>query len=338
MSGRGSISAEERRIITAVARRFYLDDASKVEIAREFGLSRFKVARLLEQARSSGIVTITLDDGGIPDDVLSERLRTHLELAECIVVDSQGDEAERRRHVGGAAAALLTGTLLPGDVLGLAWGRTITAMTSELRSLPAVSVVQLTGVVGSDPTESPVEVVRRASQRAGGNARSIFAPLLLDDAATAAALRRQNDVAEAMRLFGRVTVAVVAIGSWDPPTSQFKEILSEADLADLDHLGVEAEVAAILLDGAGRLVGADFAERCLSISAAQLRAIPRVIAVVAGEPKARAVLAVAQAGLLSSLVTDRALAEAVLEIPFARLPADEVGATGETRNPGSARR
>ena len=49
--------------------------------------------------------------------------------------------------------------------------------------------------------------------------------------------------------------------------------------------GVQAEVCGILIDHHGKLVGADFAERCLAISASQLAAIPRIIAVAAGAPK-----------------------------------------------------
>jgi DNA-binding transcriptional regulator LsrR (DeoR family) len=39
-------------LIASVARRYYLEGRSKVEIAEELGLSRFKVARLLDTARA----------------------------------------------------------------------------------------------------------------------------------------------------------------------------------------------------------------------------------------------------------------------------------------------
>ena len=39
-------------IAASVARRYYMDGLSKTEIADEYGLSRFKIARLLETARS----------------------------------------------------------------------------------------------------------------------------------------------------------------------------------------------------------------------------------------------------------------------------------------------
>ena len=55
-------------VLTAsIARRYYVDGRSKVEIADEFNLSRFKVARLLEAARSSGMVRIEIGYPGAAD-------------------------------------------------------------------------------------------------------------------------------------------------------------------------------------------------------------------------------------------------------------------------------
>jgi DNA-binding transcriptional regulator LsrR (DeoR family) len=314
MSAR-DVSARERSELVAVARRFYVDDVSKVDLADELGVSRFKVARMLERARELGLVTITVHDEGSVDQELSVGLGEHLGLDEVLVVETAGDEPEVRRQIGVVAADLLSDTLSAGDVLGLAWGRTLTAMTESMRRLPPVAVVQLTGAVGSDLRESPVEIVRKVSQWAGSSAQAIFAPLLVEDAATAAALRRQPDVAAALRMFDVVTVAVVAVGSWDPPISQLRQVMSEEDRAVLEQRGVQAEAAGILIDADGRLVGQDFAARSLSISAEGMLRVPRVLAVAGGAPKAKAVLAVARSGLITSLVTDRALAEVVLAEP-----------------------
>ena len=58
-----------------VARRYYLDERSKVEIAGELGLSRFKIARLLETARDSGLVRIEI---GLPGGALDAGLSAEL--------------------------------------------------------------------------------------------------------------------------------------------------------------------------------------------------------------------------------------------------------------------
>ena len=43
-----------------VARRFFIDGRSKSEIAAEYGVSRFKIARILDEARATGIVRIEI--------------------------------------------------------------------------------------------------------------------------------------------------------------------------------------------------------------------------------------------------------------------------------------
>ena len=67
-------------LAASVARRFYIDDRSKTEIAEEFALSRFKVARLLEVARAKGIVRIEIGHPGELDLDLSDRLCTAYSL------------------------------------------------------------------------------------------------------------------------------------------------------------------------------------------------------------------------------------------------------------------
>src|SRR3954453_2094789 len=85
-------------VLTAtVARRYYLDGASKSDIASELGLSRFKVARLLEKARSTGLVRIELDSPGHIDLDLSVRLSDAYGLKHCVVLDQPEDDAELLR-------------------------------------------------------------------------------------------------------------------------------------------------------------------------------------------------------------------------------------------------
>ena len=47
-----------------IARRYYLEGRSKRDIAEEFGLSRFQIARSLRKARDTGLVRITIDFPG----------------------------------------------------------------------------------------------------------------------------------------------------------------------------------------------------------------------------------------------------------------------------------
>ncbi len=91
-----------------IARRYFIDGVSKSDIAEELGISRFKVARTLDRARSSGLVRIELHYDGDIDLALSVELSTKLGLSRCLVVDSpEEDEAILRANLGRVAAGLL---------------------------------------------------------------------------------------------------------------------------------------------------------------------------------------------------------------------------------------
>ncbi len=303
-------------VLTAtVARRYYFDGASKSDIAAELSLSRFKVARLLEEARATGLVRIELDYHGRIDIDLSVRLRAAYGLRECVVIDSpEDDEALLRKNLGRAAAELLTEIVEADDVLGLAWARSLTAMRTALAQLAPCAVVQLTGALSRpDVDESSIELVRDVSRTAKGPAFFFYAPMIVPDAATARALRTQPEVARAFGRFPDVTKAVVGVGAWREGQSTVADAVSEQERQEMYDLGVRAEMGGIQLDADGQVVTTPLTERLIGIDAKQLQAIPDVIAIAYGAPKAAAVRAALRGGFISSLVTHTAMATMLLD-------------------------
>jgi DNA-binding transcriptional regulator LsrR (DeoR family) len=61
-------------LMASLARGHFIRGKSKIELAEEFGLSRFKVARLIDEARDSGLVRIEIRHHGEIDVDLSARL------------------------------------------------------------------------------------------------------------------------------------------------------------------------------------------------------------------------------------------------------------------------
>ena len=302
-------------LTASVARRYYLDGRSKVEIAEEFALSRFKVARMLDDARSSGLVRIEIGHPGVVDVELSARLMEALGLTHCVVTDTPDDHpATLREHLGAAAAELLTEIVTPDDVLGLSWARSVSAMAAELRVLAPVPVVQLTGALarpGAD--DSSIELVREVARVGGGPAYFFYAPMAVSDPVTARALRGQPEVARAFGLIGSVTKAVAGVGAWEPEQSTLYDATGEAECDELRAAGVCAEVSGVLIDDTGEPVSAPLTERMIGITAAQMRAVPEVIGIVYGLAKARAVSAAVRGGYVDSLVTHSTLATALID-------------------------
>jgi DNA-binding transcriptional regulator LsrR (DeoR family) len=301
-------------LIASVARRYYLEGKSKVEIGDELGLSRFKVARLLQTARESGLVHIEIADPDMIDVDLSARLQDAYDLRHVVVVDSPDDNPTLlQERLGKAAAELLTEIVTADDVLGLAWSRAVSAMTNALDRMPAIPVVQLSGaLVQPDMADSSVDLVRQAARISGGAAHFFYAPTVVPDPATARALRKQPDVARTFRRFGSVTKAVVGVGLWAPGDSTVFDVTDAKVRRELQQRGVCGEIAGVFIDVDGHLVKSELTERMIGVSAAQLRAIPEVIGLAYGVARSPAVRAAIRGGFIKSLVTHASLARALV--------------------------
>jgi DNA-binding transcriptional regulator LsrR (DeoR family) len=304
-------------LAATVARRYYFEGASKSEIAEELGLSRFKVARVLEQARSSGLVRIELHYEGEIDLDLSVRLASHLQIRRCLVIDApERDLVQLRASLGRVAAGLLSEIVDRSDVLGLAWSRTLKAMASSLVGLKPCAVVQLSGALSlPDVDEGSIELVREVARIAGGPAYCFYAPMIVPTAGTADSLRAHSEVARAMERFSDVTKAVLSIGAWRPGDSTVVDAISTAEFKADKRLGVCAELCGIQLDEHGQPVTTALSERIIAIPPEQLRNVEEIIAIAYGSSKAAAVRAAVRGGFVTDLITHASLAERLLGLP-----------------------
>jgi DNA-binding transcriptional regulator LsrR (DeoR family) len=307
-------------LAASIARRHYVDGRTKIEIADEFRLSRFKVARLLEAAREQGLVRIEIGHAGTIDVDTSGRLAERFGLRHAIVVDTPEDDlVSLRRNLGRAAADLLSEIATPSDVIGLAWARSVRAMVVELKRLPVVPVVQLTGALSSiyDTSssvagDSAVEIVREVARISGGPAYLFFAPFLVPDPTTARALRRQPDLARAFDRIPTVTIGVIGVGQWAPGLSTVHDAATERERARLTREGVCAEAAGVFLTDDGQVLQTSLTDRMIGITAAQMRQIHHLIAIPYGVAKAPAVRATLLSGMVNTLVTHVSMAERLL--------------------------
>ena len=297
-----------------VARRFYLDGQQKSDIADEFGISRFKVARLLDAALESGIVRIYVDMPADVDVGLGEKLASTFSIGRALVADVAGESAETAQLMTARLAAdFVMSTLGPDDVLGISWGTSVQKVVDEIDALPPIDIVQMVGGVrtaGLDTNGS--ELVRRLSHVSGGEAYPLLAPLIVDTDATVNALRGERAIAEALAQFVRISVALVGIGSWSPEQSSLIDEVSDSDRRQLIAGGAVADVCGLVLTSQGTSVDSSFSARTLSISFDQLARVPKVVAIAGGLEKTAAIEASVNSGLIDILVTDSMVAERLL--------------------------
>ena len=300
-----------QRIQAALAaRRYFVGQQTKSQIASELGVSRFKVARLIDAAIEQRIVEFHITE---PDDLnteLGEALRSRYDLNAALVLDGRElPTSALTAPLGNLAALLLDETLVDGQLLGVAWGRTLASMANALDHLPKVDVVQVAGAPGGvEIAQNPVELVHRLASLSGGTAYPVYGPMWTEDPMLMQRLRHEPSVANAMEKLDSIDVLVVGIGSWNPAESclcsGFPPLWRDEALA----AGVQADVCGTLIDRNGQQVRSRLDEQGLSITAEQLRRVPDVIGIGGGLQKTDAIAAVLRGGWIDILVTDAGVA------------------------------
>lgn len=295
-----------------VARSFYIDEEPKVAIAKRLGISRFAVSRLLEQARSAGLVRIDIRPPADVDFALSSTLMQKTGLRRAIVLPAT-DPASELAILADAAASYLIEAGASDDVIGLVAGRTTSRILDRIGELPGRSIVQLSGVSRATYFEhNPAEMIRAMAMRFRGQTFPIYAPLLLADSGLVASLREQIGIADSIAQFQKLTRVLFSVGAWKPNGSGVFESLDEGARAHGVEAGAKAEILGHIFDSDGQRICRTLSERCLTISYEDFIVVPDRVA-VGGYARADAVLACVRAKAATTLVTDAKTAQFVLD-------------------------
>jgi DNA-binding transcriptional regulator LsrR (DeoR family) len=301
--------------LVRASRLYYELGETQNQIAALLGVTRPQVSRLLKRARAEGIVEIRIVDSTIAEHpaagILQERFGLDaVHLAPTIV----GPEDLTRRMVGRLAAEILRAVVRPGCIVGVGDGAFVSATADALEDAAtpvAVTIVPLCG--GFWTTGQEREPYRRVADALGGQVRGLMAPGLVDDAATRTALAAHAGVRAIAGLWDRLDVALYGIGG--PAWSA--SLVGKRVERELEAAGAVGEVLVAPFDLDGRFVCPALRERVIAFDARRLGRVPAAIGVAAGDAKVRPILGALRAGVVRTLVTDVATAEAVVALDAA---------------------
>jgi DNA-binding transcriptional regulator LsrR (DeoR family) len=310
----------ETAVLVQAARLHHEQGRSQTEVARELGLSRSNVSRILTRAREQGIVEITIHDPDAPprrDGALEAALRATFSLREAHVVSAPRTTA--MESVARAGAAVLTARASTVRSLGVSWGQTVQSVVAQLeprRPRPAPQVLPLVGGHSTlDQFDSGESVVRVLASRLGTAPRTLYAPAVLESATAVATLRGESSIGEVLTAAAQVELALVGIGSLGMHSSpHVLELmrLSAAERAAFDAQQPVGDVCGRFVDARGVPLGAPTDQRVLAVTFSELLRIPEVVGVAAGPEKAPGVLGVLRSGAIDTAVFDVELAREVL--------------------------
>lgn len=315
-----SNASGENNLLVRLAWLYYVAGLNQEEIAKRLHLSRFKITRLLAQARDRGIVKISLDPRSAETLEIAERLSSVYGLTECIVTPSLGGvaaegEDKAREAVGIAAAGFLARRLQASEPLtiGLSWGRTVAALVAAFPAMskPDTRFVSLMGSLSRTARSNPFEMAHALAQACGGEAYVLPTPYLVDSEADFAVVMNQSIVREAIAVGVSADFFISSFGVCSRDSFIYRRgLIGDAEIDELIAAGAVGDMLGKFFDADGRLVASGLNARTPSISLDAIRDRDLVL-LAAGLSKRDALRAILKTGLVNRLVVDGDLALAL---------------------------
>ena len=309
--------ADENELLMVRAAELYYDDnKTQDEIGALLGITRWKVGRLLTQARQTGIVRIDIVHPSARRLGLERELCARFGLKDAVVIPAP-DAKDLNANVARAAADYLTALRPVPRTLGVSWGRTLGELAERLPRgwSQGVTVVQINGGVSVNrQAGTAADTAMTIATKAAGQAVILPSPAILERLETKRAIEADRTVAGVLSMATTASAYLYSAGvATEDSVLVDSGYLTADEVAVLRDNGAVGDVVGRFINAEGDTVDPELNERTVGLGHDQLRAAQTAIFVVAGEAKHPVARAVVSTGLCTVIVTDEATAQSLLE-------------------------
>ena len=306
------ISEEKQKKLAYVARRYYLDDWKQSDIAKELGVSRPLISRMLTEAREHGVVEIRIHDPAARQGQLVEQLRHSTSIRDGVLVEDGRDDDATNQLLSQGAVQLLW--QLRSRRLGIGWGHLIGQLVTWLEAHPQLgsTVTDICPLVGnaSIPARNyqSNENVRLIAQQLGAAPHFIYLPAVPDSLEEKQLLCSSEIYRQIQSQWDKMDTALVNIGNY-PSSPDFASLVRYGDLLQQEHTC--GRLLVYYFNPQGKVIQSeqDFA---IQIPLEQLRRCPNIIGVCSANTSVRALQGALKTGLFTHLVARADLVRAAL--------------------------
>jgi deoxyribonucleoside regulator len=304
------------RDILKICYLYYQEEKTQEEISRSFGVSRFKISRLLKEARTGGLVSITIND---PRGDLTEmeiKLAKKFHLHQAIVVSiSEFSEKSVLDQVGEVAARYLNQIVELYKVFGVTWGFTVYHVVNNLRPVQVrdLILVQIGGGLGTiEGTDNSV-LTMMLGQKLGAKAHLIPAPVIVRNRSIRDTLFKEKKIQETLAIAKKADLVLFGVGVIGTGGLLWKSgFLNKKDTLKLKKSGAVGAICGRFFDSKGQKCWNELDDRTIGLNLDELRRIKHKICVATGREKVPGILGALRGNLANVLITDENTAQSLL--------------------------
>ena len=309
---------ERYDMLAQMADMYYNQGKTQSEIAQYFGTNRFRVAKLIQDARNEQIVEIRINYSNERNKLLEEELEKRFPLREAVVVNtSYSSYIDGLAQIGEVGANYLARLLTPGAVLGVTWGKTLQSVISRLPNMNynPIKVVQLTGYFKMmNAAVDTRALVQAAALNCRGEYYYLDAPLYVSNPELKQLLYHETVIAQSLEQTRALDVVASGIGglsSLPLRNHMVKPYITAEDVKK--QSSCIGSLYGYVLDEERNEADLDLNHKIISAKLRDILAAPYRLVVACGRHKVQVLKKAAEKGWYNVLITDADTAANLVE-------------------------
>lgn len=308
---------DELELMTRVAWLHFLEGMTQREIASYLGLSQPKVARLVDRAQKKGIVKISIASPYRSCLEVEKKLsRLFPTLQDVLVVPTPSQEAVFE-SLGRAGAWYLERVLKDGDLVGIAWGRTLkqVALSIKRAEVKHLKFVTLVGGLTSSASLNPYTIGEKLASIFEGECYYLYAPAVVESEEVRNFYLQEQINRRTMDLARQAKWSLLGIGTVDPRYSIYSltGFIDYHEWELLRQKGAVGDIVGQFYDIEGRMVETPLHRRTVAIPLEDVKKMQNVIGIAGGLSKVEAIRGALRGGYIKILITDELTALKIVE-------------------------
>ncbi|RMD02875.1 sugar-binding transcriptional regulator [Clostridium autoethanogenum] len=312
--------AERLNFLAELSDMYYELNMTQSEIANKLSTTRFKVSKLLQEARDKHVVEITINKPHSRVPKLENILKENFDLKDALVLDNKMLAYEETLSTLGKLGAQYVDDLISeNSIVGVLWGKTLLNLIKNLKpkkKLP-ITTVQMVGSAAKDNTiVDSQELMRRMAKIYGGKCKYLYAPLYVDNDYARKALMHEPVLSDTIFFANKSDIILTGVGTTDAmfSSSLWANYLERVKQYNLDDLKAVGCIYGRVYNDLGEEVDIDINQKVIGIDTSAIRQANHVIGIAAGKFKAKAILGAIRGKYINTLITDDATASKILSL------------------------
>ncbi|HET7580633.1 MAG TPA: sugar-binding transcriptional regulator [Bacillales bacterium] len=301
-------------MMVKVAWYYYKENLTQTEIADLLDLSRNKIVRLLEGARSEGIVQFHIKGTGVNCLSIENEMKETFDLGNAFVIPSS--KGNLNNSLAKAAAQFLEEKMQPNDLLGFGWGETISRTIEHLYIDPnsEISVVTLTGGVNYY-FQKQNHSLEGGLDKFKGRIHVIPSPFLTSTEEMAANILSEPSVKNILDLATLSKHTIVGVGGLSPDATIVREEkMTVNELTFIKNQHAVGDILGQFYTIDGEVLDLPHHKRLIGTPLSKLKEMNNVIAVAGGKSKVEAIYGALKGGYIHTMITDEETASSLIQL------------------------